>query len=181
MRPKGGPPQARPKAAARPDTGNPEKSIDFLAKADQRLREEMEQFQGGGSASEMGRTDQLPWLLRSPLRGLVSEKFDARTEHYGVDIVAEKDAPIQAIAEGTVLMSTWTEDTGYVLTLQHPGGMVSVYKHCSRLLKKSGDFVKSGEAIAIIGNTGKFTSGPHLHLELWLRGYPQNPEDYIAF
>jgi len=158
-------------------------NIDYLSKADLRLREEMEKKSGrlGSNKSKVSNSSLEDIHLFKPIKGIVSEKFDAKKNHLGIDIVAPKDEPIKATAEGTVVMASWTEDTGYVITLQHEGGLISVYKHCSKLFKKNGEFVKSGEVIALIGNTGKFTTGPHLHFELWHQGRVLNPETLIAF
>lgn len=156
-------------------------NIDYMDKAELRLREELEQ--GEQFLASYSRTNQSlkDLLLFSPIKGIVSEGYNISNNHYGVDIVAEKDEPIKAIAEGTVIVSSWTDDTGYVIAVQHQANLISVYKHCSSLLKKSGDYVKSGEIVAIIGNTGKFTTGPHLHFELWHQGNPVNPEELISF
>jgi murein DD-endopeptidase MepM/ murein hydrolase activator NlpD len=116
-----------------------------------------------------------------PLNGLIIAKFDPATRHYGVDIVAKAGASIHAIADGKVLFSDWTKDAGNVLIIQHKGSLLSIYKHNSALLKKVGSFVKAGEAIAIIGNAGELTSGPHLHLELWFAGHAINPQRFIPF
>ena len=156
--------------------------IDHLEKADIKLREEMEGRIGTYAGfSGNSRDEKLKDLyLFSPIKGIVSEKYKTSTEHYGIDIVAAKDAPIKSIANGTVIMSSWTDETGYVITVQHKSDLISSYKHCSSLLKKAGDIVKTGEIIAIIGNTGKFTSGPHLHFELWYKGSSIDPTEYLS-
>jgi murein DD-endopeptidase MepM/ murein hydrolase activator NlpD len=117
----------------------------------------------------------------SPLEGIVTTKFSVKAEHYGIDIVSKSNDPIKSVAEGTVIFADWTQESGYVIAIQHRGNFISIYKHNSALLKKVGDFVNSGEVIAIIGNTGEFTSGPHLHFELWLNGNPIDPEEFILF
>ncbi|MBD99554.1 MAG: peptidase M23 [Verrucomicrobia bacterium] len=116
-----------------------------------------------------------------PLKGSITEKFDPNKEHFGIDIVAPKNEAIKAALNGTVIFSEWTVETGYVIHLQHEKNITTIYKHNSVLLKKTGDMVKAGEAIAIIGNTGKLTSGPHLHFELWRDGVAVNPTKYINF
>ncbi|MCB0794618.1 MAG: M23 family metallopeptidase [Flavobacteriales bacterium] len=116
-----------------------------------------------------------------PLRGIVTSTFDRATGHFGVDIVTRADEAVKACLDGTVLLSSWTSDGGYVLQLHHANDLVSVYKHNSVLLKKVGDEVKAGEAIAIVGNSGELTSGPHLHFELWLDGVPIDPTAYMVF
>jgi murein DD-endopeptidase MepM/ murein hydrolase activator NlpD len=117
----------------------------------------------------------------SPIEGIVSAPFDSKIEHYGVDIVAKQNEPVKAVADGTVLLSSWTQKEGYVLAVQHRTNLVSVYKHNSALLKKTGEFVRAGEVISIIGNSGELTTGPHLHLELWYNGNPVNPEEFVSF
>lgn len=117
----------------------------------------------------------------APLTGTITQKFDAVEKHYAVDVVAKKGTPVKAVADGTVIFSEWTAETGYVLMVQHANEFISVYKHNGSLLKKQGDFVKSGEVIAAVGSTGEHTTGPHLHFELWNKGYSVDPEDYINF
>ncbi len=116
-----------------------------------------------------------------PVKGIVTNRFNISTEHFGVDLVSNPNARISSVLEGTVIFSGWTLETGYVLYVQHSGDLVSVYKHNAELLKSTGDKVRAGEAIAIIGNSGELTTGPHLHFELWHLGNPINPEQYIDF
>ncbi|MGB1042098.1 MAG: M23 family metallopeptidase [Tenacibaculum sp.] len=117
----------------------------------------------------------------SPLTGNVSQDFNVNDKHYAIDIVAQTGTPVKAIANGTVVLSEWTAETGYVITIQHPNKFISVYKHNGTLLKQQGDIVKSGEVIATVGSTGELTTGPHLHFELWSNGFPVNPINYIDF
>ncbi|MFY0687708.1 MAG: M23 family metallopeptidase [Cyclobacteriaceae bacterium] len=119
--------------------------------------------------------------LINPVSGIVSDGFDQRAEHFGVDVVSKENEPIKCVADGVVIFSSWTLDAGYVVAVQHKGNLISVYKHNSEILKNVGSFVSTGEIIAVIGNTGELTSGPHLHFELWHRGNPVNPQDYIVF
>jgi murein DD-endopeptidase MepM/ murein hydrolase activator NlpD len=117
----------------------------------------------------------------APLNGIISQDFDSKTKHLAVDIVAKKNAPVKATADGTVIFSGWTTETGNVIILKHAYNYISVYKHNGNLLKQQGDFVKSGEVIASVGSTGEFTTGPHLHFELWSDGYAVNPINLIDF
>jgi murein DD-endopeptidase MepM/ murein hydrolase activator NlpD len=126
-------------------------------------------------------TSQGSLVLFSPVSGVISQGYNAEKKHFAVDIVAEKDAPVKAVANGTVIFSEWTADTGFVLIMEHEEGLLSVYKHNSSLNKEQGDLVKAGEVVASVGNTGEFTTGPHLHFELWNNGNPVNPSDYIDF
>lgn len=116
-----------------------------------------------------------------PIQGTTSSGFRPDKKHYGIDIVAPRNTPIKAVANGVVITSDWTYDTGNVIAVQHENNIVSFYKHNSVLLKKVGSFVKAGEAVAIIGNTGELTDGPHLHFELWYNGTPVDPSEYINF
>jgi murein DD-endopeptidase MepM/ murein hydrolase activator NlpD len=116
-----------------------------------------------------------------PLQGMVLKKYDYAKKHYGVDVVAQKNEPIKSVADGTVILSSWTQDSGYVIAVQHHSNLISFYKHNSVLLKKVGEDVRAGDIIAIIGNSGELTDGPHLHFELWNNGVPINPEDFIPF
>ena len=116
-----------------------------------------------------------------PITGYVTDKFNAKIEHFGVDIAAKNDEPVKAMGDGTVVFSSWTQDGGYVIAIQHHNHFVSVYKHNTRLLKRFGSYVSAGEPISFMGNTGALTSGPHLHLELWWRGMPLDPELFVNF
>lgn len=116
-----------------------------------------------------------------PLKGIVSDTFSVTKKHFGIDVVAPKSSPIKAVQHGTVIMAQYTIEEGHTIGIQHAGNMISFYKHNSSLLKKMGDVVRAGDAIAIIGNSGERTNGPHLHFELWLNGKPTNPQKYIKF
>ncbi|NVJ88071.1 MAG: M23 family metallopeptidase [Flavobacteriaceae bacterium] len=117
----------------------------------------------------------------APLNGSVSQEYDVKVNHLAVDIVAPKNTPVKATADGSVIFSGWTTETGYVIILKHKEDYISVYKHNGNLLKQQGDFVKSGEVIASVGSTGELTTGPHLHFELWKGGYSVNPSNFIDF
>ena len=120
-------------------------------------------------------------LLLAPAKGPISQLFNPEELHFAVDIVLEENTPIKAIADGTVIFAEWTSQTGYVIILEHISGMLSVYKHNADLNKKQGDAVSGGEVIASAGNTGEFTTGFHLHFELWIDGYPMNPTNFFNF
>lgn len=116
-----------------------------------------------------------------PVEGIITQSFDEKGRHYGTDIVAKANAKVAVVLDGVVVFTDWTVKTGYVIQVQHANDLLSVYKHNSTLLKKQGDYVRAGEVIAIVGNTGEDSSGPHLHFELWRAGNPLNPEDFIKF
>ena len=116
-----------------------------------------------------------------PLKGVITDSYKSGTSHYGVDITAPENEAIKATLDGTVILAAWTSETGYIIQVQHENNLVSIYKHNSVLLKKAGDKVNAGEAIAIIGNSGELTTGPHLHFELWFNGLPVDPQEYMSF
>ena len=120
-------------------------------------------------------------FLNAPAKGPISQKFNIKEEHFAVDIVLEENFPVKSIADGTVIFSEWTVETGYVIIVRHNYGFMSVYKHNSSLSKKQGEFVLAGEVIAAAGNTGEYSTGWHLHFELWLEGYPMDPEEFFNF
>lgn len=117
----------------------------------------------------------------SPLKGEISQEFNAVEEHYGVDIVTKEGASVQSVLPGTVVFSGWTQEGGNVVQILHEGELLSVYKHNSKIFTEVGQKIKAGENIAIVGNTGEFSTGPHLHFELWRKGIPVNPEHIIDF
>ncbi len=117
----------------------------------------------------------------APINGIVTNHFNREEKHFGTDLVSSNNSVIKATADGTVVYSDWTVDNGYCIGIQHNGNLFSVYKHNAVLLKEDGDFVSAGDAIAIYGNSGSLSTGPHLHFELWYNGTPLNPEDYISF
>ena len=120
-------------------------------------------------------------IFFTPLTGLISDGYNNKTKHFGIDLVAKEKSRISSVLEGTVIISHWAYETGYVIGVQHKNDYLSFYKHNSVLLKSVGDYVNAGDHIAIIGNSGEFSSGPHLHFELWHKGIPVNPENYISF
>jgi murein DD-endopeptidase MepM/ murein hydrolase activator NlpD len=121
------------------------------------------------------------YALFAPVKGSISEGYDSQKKHYAVDVVTVKDAPVKAVADGTVIFAEWTAATGYVIILKHDNNLISVYKHNAMLTKEQGEVVKAGEVIGTVGNTGELTTGPHLHFELWRDGFPVNPTSFIDF
>ena len=117
----------------------------------------------------------------TPIKGMVSQKFKAIPGHLGIDIVALNNTRVSAILDGIVILADWTLATGYVMVIRHENELISVYKHNAELLKLQGEKVSAGEAIAIMGNSGEVTTGPHLHFELWANGQAVDPELYINF
>jgi len=116
-----------------------------------------------------------------PITGVVSSGFNRAQKHYGIDVIAPKNTPVKSITDGFVFVSDWTLETGNTIGIQHSNNLISFYKHNSALLKQAGSYVKAGEAVAIIGNTGELSDGPHLHFEMWHKGKAIDPAQYIIF
>lgn len=126
-------------------------------------------------------TSKANYALFPPIKGPISEGYNLKEKHFGVDIVASNNAPVKSVADGTVIFSGWTSATGNVIIIEHSFGLLSSYKHNSSLTKEQGDRVLKGEVIATAGSTGEFSTGPHVHFELWSEGHPVNPTDFIDF
>lgn len=126
-------------------------------------------------------TSKVNFVLFPPVTGTISEGYNVKEKHYAVDIVVAKGTPVKAAADGVVVLAEWTTQTGYVVIIDHGNGLISAYKHNASLTKEQGDLVKAGEVIAISGDAGELTTGPHLHFELWTDGYPIDPTTFIDF
>ncbi|MDG4715212.1 MULTISPECIES: M23 family metallopeptidase [Winogradskyella] len=126
-------------------------------------------------------SDQNNIVLFPPVNGTISQNYNLKDKHYAVDVVVATNTPVKATADGTVIFAEWTVETGYVVIIEHNQELISVYKHNSAITKSQGDLVKAGEVIAMSGNTGELSTGPHLHFELWSKGYPVNPTNFIDF
>ena len=126
-------------------------------------------------------TSKANYALFPPIKGPVSEGYNIKDKHYGVDVVATNNAPVKSVADGTVIFAGWTSATGNVIIIEHSFGLLSAYKHNSSLTKEQGERVLKGEVIATAGSTGEFSTGPHVHFELWSEGHPVNPTDFIDF
>lgn len=122
----------------------------------------------------------LQFPARPPVNGFPTRGFDARAGHYAVDVAVEKGTPVRSVGDGYVILADWTQSGGFTIAVQHADGFTSVYKHNKRLLKRVGDRVRSQETIAMSGNSGEITTGPHLHFELWHNGLAQDPSQYFV-
>jgi murein DD-endopeptidase MepM/ murein hydrolase activator NlpD len=117
-----------------------------------------------------------------PVKGIVTGKFDPIHRHFATDVVTKQKSPVMAALDGTVIFTGWTMETGYVIELQHNNNLVTVYKHNAALLKEPGELVRAGEPISVVGDSGElYTSGPHLHFEIWFKGSPLDPEKHVFF
>ncbi len=160
-----------------------ETDLNQMADVDSALRSE---FEGSGLDDRLLLSNSMSEMQEiffvSPLsNGIVSSPYDNKIGHLGVDLVSRPDEPVKTAADGTVLFSNWTPKEGYVIAIQHRANVVTLYKHNSALLKQAGDYVRAGEIIAIIGNSGELTTGPHLHFEVWYNGNPINAEEFVSF
>ncbi len=116
-----------------------------------------------------------------PVNGVITAKFNIQERHYGIDIATSHNEAVKSVLDGTVILADWTLETGNVLVIDHGNNLISVYKHNATLLKQEGDIVKAGEPVAIAGESGEQSTGPHLHFELWDGGKPVDPLKYIVF
>jgi murein DD-endopeptidase MepM/ murein hydrolase activator NlpD len=152
-------------------------------KLEQQLQKEFEHTENNDVMEQLSEISQAINAVHyfAPVKGVVTEIYNATEGHYAVDVVTKQNEPVKAISEGRVVLSTWTPETGNIIAIQHRNSLLSIYKHNAVLLKKVGMFVTAGEPVAVVGNTGELTTGPHLHFEIWENGKPTNPEDYINF
>ena len=153
-----------------------------LDRADSAFKAEFEN--GSGDLLLSGNIDDVElrqMYFFPPITGYISAPYDPKNNHYGIDIVTKKDEPVKAIADGTVIFVGWTQTDGNIIAVQHREDLISIYKHNATLTRKTGDIVTAGDILAIVGNTGELTSGPHLHVELWYNGSSVNPEEFISF
>jgi murein DD-endopeptidase MepM/ murein hydrolase activator NlpD len=156
------------------------------SKEDSLLRSEYEksnQYSLTASANSESRNNSYAGITGffPPVKGIITNKFNISAKHYGIDIVAAKNEAIKSTYDGTVIFSEWSSQTGHVIAIQHTNNVISVYKHNSVILRKQGSRVRAGESIAIIGESGEYSTGPHLHFELWINGNPVNPENFVIF
>lgn len=153
-----------------------------LAASDSLFRKEFENSEFSLVTLASGKYRELQEMFFfTPITGFVSDHYDIKKGHYGIDVVAKTNEPVKCVADGTVVMASWTQDAGHVIAVQHRGNLVTVYKHNAGLLKKVGSFVNAGDIISIVGNSGEMTDGPHLHFEMWYNGNSLNPEDFVTF
>lgn len=160
-------------------------SLDFnLSEEDSLLRAQVENedrfILRVGSTGGVDNSSNQNVLFR-PVEGSVSALYDPDGGHFGIDLVAPENTVVKAVLGGTVVLSSFTSDGGNVIAIQHENELISVYKHNSALYKEVGEPVNAGESIAVIGNTGDHSDGPHLHFELWKRGNPVDPLNYLIF
>ena len=162
------------------DTGNIDVKLNSKKTIeDSLLRRVVEQEEKYNFINDSNSNDN--FLFFPPVSGYISQEFDSSKKHFAIDVVAKENDPVRSVADGVVIFSEWSSDTGYVIILEHEQGYLSVYKHNESLNYVQGDMVKAGDIIGTIGNTGEYSTGYHLHFELWNDGYPLDPQDSINF
>ncbi|WP_457617064.1 M23 family metallopeptidase [Lutibacter sp.] len=149
------------------------------SEADLEFRQEVESADRFSIFNEATKTVDIVFF--APVNGTITDGYNLKNKHFAVDIAVKMGTPVKSVADGTVIFAEWTAETGHVIIVEHAQGFISIYKHNTALHKHQGDLVKSGEVIASAGNTGEFSTGPHLHFELWNEGYPVNPVNFIDF
>jgi murein DD-endopeptidase MepM/ murein hydrolase activator NlpD len=134
---------------------------------------------GGSRADHVMPSLSLP--VQAPVdAGFPTRRFDAGDAHFGIDLAVSEGTMVRAVGAGYIVLADWTQEGGYTVAVQHSDGYLSVYKHNKRLLKQTGDRVQAREALAVSGNSGQMTTGPHLHFELWRNGLAQDPRPYVT-
>jgi murein DD-endopeptidase MepM/ murein hydrolase activator NlpD len=117
--------------------------------------------------------------LIEPAQGVLVQGFDPPRNHFGIDISAPVGTPVYAATQGHIVFAGWTHEDGNVIIISHSGGYATVYKHTRTILRPQNSTVGRGELIALVGNTGQTSQGPHLHFEVLKDGIPRNPRDYL--
>lgn len=153
-----------------------------LTRNDSILREAVirgEQFNAAAPKQKIERMEGLHFF--PPVKGIVTQEFNRGIGHPYIDIAAPENSVVSSVLDGTVIADFYNDDTGYVIQIQHDNDLVSIYKHNAKLLKKTGDKVSAGTPVSLVGNTGKLSTAPHLHFELWHKGEPVDAAEYIKF
>ena len=163
------------------DIQNSESEISFEKSVEDSLLRSVVEAEEKGAIFISDKQNNDLLMFFPPIIGIITDEFSLKTKHFGIDLVAKEKTRVSSVLEGVVVISDWNSETGNVIGIQHKNGYLSLYKHNSLLLKSVGDFVSAGDHIAIIGNSGEFSSGPHLHFELWHEGIPVDPKNYISF
>lgn len=176
--------EGRPLKPIKDSTGKYAKINITPSEQDLKLRSDIEtnQLESTSSKVSANKINALSnFFFFTPLTGIITASYNLNEDHFGTDIVAKENELIKATLDGTIVFAGFTTDDGYVIHVQHSNNLTSVYKHLSNITKKIGDFVKAGEPIGVIGNSGENSKGPHLHFELWYNGFAINPQDYVIF
>jgi len=156
--------------------------LNRISRDDSLLRSEVTSQEKYAISSRRNRVRQIEGMLFfPPVKGIITESYNEAIRHPFIDIAVPSNTIVNSVLDGTVISAFWTDDTGYNVQIQHLNNLISVYRHCSSLLVKTGDKVSAGAAIAISGDTGRLSSGSHLHFELWYQGEPVDPALYIKF
>jgi murein DD-endopeptidase MepM/ murein hydrolase activator NlpD len=148
---------------------------------DKEFRAEYEQNKTTSIATKSKYKGLSDLVFFTPAKGLITTSFNLSENHYGIDIVTKPDETVKSTLDGTIVFTGFSAEDGNVIQVQHSNNLTSIYKHNSTILKKTGERIKAGEAISVVGNTGEKSKGPHLHFELWFDGQPINPQDFVAF
>ena len=162
------------------------RTISAASDEEKQLRKDVDEEESYALSYKMDKKDGTKTQLNefhffAPVGGYVTDEFDPAKEHYGIDVAAVADAPVKATLDGTVISSGWSSETGYVIAIQHKDNIITLYKHNAKIFKNVGNFIRAGDVIATVGNTGELSSGPHLHFEIWHNGTSLNPRDYVIF
>jgi murein DD-endopeptidase MepM/ murein hydrolase activator NlpD len=176
--------EVKPDSIAQLDSAQlKEKAISFVekSKAEKEFIENYESEEKYNLSNITGVKNKNVYVFFRPVKGVISSSFNPSENQYGINIITSKSETVLSVLSGTVVFTGFTFDVGWVISIQHENGYLSVYKNNSRLLKKIGDSVKAGEGIAVTGETSRNTPPEQFYFELWQQGKPMNPEDLIIF
>jgi len=168
-------------AANEEEAGPPQNDSEVQGPVSTEPQSKVEEGVGAYTAPHAVRSKsfQASFPLYPPVLGYVSRGFDDAQRHFGIDYAGRRGSIVSASADGYIVFSGWTYDDGNMVIISHGGGYFTIYKHNQSLLKSANDFVRRGQPIALLGNSGNTSYGPHLHFELWKDGQPQNPDEYL--
>lgn len=174
-------PETRSPKPGKDTTGRYRKTDIKPGAADIEFREDFEKSKDGSSVAAIKPGGLSELVFFSPVTGFITSSFNLSEDHYGVDIVTKQDETIKSTLDGTVIFTGFSAEDGNIIHVQHSNNLISIYKHCSAILKTTGERVRSGEAIGVVGNSGEKSKGPHLHFELWFNGSAINPQEFLSF
>ncbi len=116
-----------------------------------------------------------------PIDGIITTHFNLRDGNHGIRMASAAMAQVTATTDGTVITAVWTPDNSNIVEIQHPNGLVSVYKNLSQTLVKKGQYVKGGEVVGYSAESLASDGSNYFEFELWNGGKAVDPEGYIVF
>lgn len=157
-------------------------STSLYSKDDSLLRNTVLKEEQFNLSAQTNKIEQIEGLhFFPPVKGMITQEYNSAINHPFIDIAAPENSVVSSVLDGTVIIAEYSEQNGYIIQIQHDLNLISTYKHNAKLLKRVGDKVSAGSPVSLVGNTGTLSTASHLHFELWHKGVPVNPSDYIKF